>query len=108
MSEKAMKLATELNRYFTSMNGVDVPERVSVPRDEWRALFAALEEQPAPVQGWKLVPVDAVPEIMEAAMAVHDKWAWRNFPAMWQAILSAAPTPPAQPAQPQQEQSQIS
>lgn len=50
MIKEAMKLAAEFNRYFTSMNGVDVPERVSVPRDEWRALFAALAEQPAPVQ----------------------------------------------------------
>ena len=46
-ARSAMKLATEFNRYFTSMNGVDVPERVSVPRDEWRALFEALAEQPA-------------------------------------------------------------
>lgn len=47
MSKEAIKLATEFNRYFTSMNGVDVPERVSVPRDEWRALFEALAAQPA-------------------------------------------------------------
>ncbi len=42
-----MKLAAEFNRYFTSMNGVDVPLRVSVPRDEWRVLFEALATQPA-------------------------------------------------------------
>lgn len=39
------KLLADFNRYFTSSNGVDVPARVSVPRDEWRALFAALSEQ---------------------------------------------------------------
>ncbi len=50
MSKEAMKLATEFNRYFTSMNGVDVPERVLVSRDEWRELLAALAEQPAPSQ----------------------------------------------------------
>lgn len=42
-----LKLASEFNRYFTSSNGVDVPERVSVSRDEWRQLFAALSQQPA-------------------------------------------------------------
>lgn len=36
-------LAAEFNRYFTSSNGIDVGERVSVPRDEWRKLFAILE-----------------------------------------------------------------
>ena len=47
MSIEAMKLAAEFNRYFTSGNGVDVPERVSVSRDEWRQLHAALQsEQP--------------------------------------------------------------
>lgn len=47
MSIEAMKLAAEFNRYFTSSNGVDVPARVSVSRDEWRQLFAALSQQPA-------------------------------------------------------------
>ena len=32
----------EFNRYFTSANGVDVSARISVPRDEWRALHAAI------------------------------------------------------------------
>lgn len=40
-AELAAKLA-EFNRYFTSANGVDVGERVSVPRDEWRSLYALL------------------------------------------------------------------
>lgn len=44
---KTMKLAADFNRYFTSSNGIDVPERVSVSRDEWRQLHAALQsEQP--------------------------------------------------------------
>ena len=38
-----LALATEFNRYFTSSNRVDVGERVSVPRDEWRTLMAAIE-----------------------------------------------------------------
>lgn len=32
----------EFNRYFASANGVDVSARISVPRDEWRALHAAI------------------------------------------------------------------
>lgn len=43
-----------------------------------------------PGQGWTLVPLESTPEIMEAAMAVHDKWGWRNFVAMWDAMLNAA------------------
>ena len=44
MSIEAMKLAAEFSRYFTSGNGVDVPAKVSVSRDEWRALFAAIQQ----------------------------------------------------------------
>lgn len=56
MSIETMKLAAEFNRYFTSANGVDVPERVSVSRDEWRQLFAALSQQPATTEpvAWPL------------------------------------------------------
>ena len=47
MSIEAMKLVLEFNRYFTSSNGVDVPARVSVSRDEWRALFNAIQQAEA-------------------------------------------------------------
>lgn len=47
MSIEVMKLAAEFNRYFTSGNGVDVPARVSVSRDEWRALFDAIQQTEA-------------------------------------------------------------
>ena len=47
MSIEAMKLAAEFNRYFTSANGVDVPAKVSVSRDEWRALFTAIQQAEA-------------------------------------------------------------
>jgi len=42
--EDVVKLAAEFDKRFTSMNGVDVPERVSVPRDEWRALHTAIKQ----------------------------------------------------------------
>jgi hypothetical protein len=42
--DEALKLAAEFDKRFTSMNGVDVPERVSVPRDEWRALHEAIKQ----------------------------------------------------------------
>jgi hypothetical protein len=49
--DDALKLGAAFDKRFTSMNGVDVPERVSVPRDEWRALHAALKQAlAAPVQ----------------------------------------------------------
>lgn len=44
--KEARELLAEFNRYFTSGNGVDVPERVSVSRDEWRRLFSALASPP--------------------------------------------------------------
>ena len=51
--DEALDKAAEFDKRFTSMNGIDVPERVSVPRDEWRALHAAIMQalaaQPAPV-----------------------------------------------------------
>jgi hypothetical protein len=39
------KLAEEFNKRFTSVNGIDVPERVSVPREEWRNLYGAIKAQ---------------------------------------------------------------
>ena len=49
---KALKLAAEFDRYFTSFNGVDVPERVSVSRDEWRQLHAALQAERPDASPW--------------------------------------------------------
>lgn len=59
MSIEAIKLAAEFNRYFTSANGVDVPAKVSVSRDEWRALFTAIQlaEAQQPATGEPVVDV---------------------------------------------------
>lgn len=38
------KQVDEFNLYFTSANGVDVGERVTVKRDEWRKLYAKIQE----------------------------------------------------------------
>lgn len=55
--DKALKLAAEFDKRFISMNGIDVPERVSVPRDEWRALHDAIKQALAvPVQEPVAVP----------------------------------------------------
>ncbi len=35
----ALKLAASFDGYFRSANDVDVPARVSVPRDEWRSHY---------------------------------------------------------------------
>ena len=51
MKDEVLKLAAEFDKRFTSMNGVDVPEKISVPRDEWRALHSAIKQaRSAPVQ----------------------------------------------------------
>ena len=42
MNQKLAAMVAEFNRYFTIANGVDVGERVSGPRDERRALHAAI------------------------------------------------------------------
>lgn len=39
------KLIAEFDRYFTSANSIDVDARISVPRDEWRALRAAMAQR---------------------------------------------------------------
>ena len=39
---EALRLMWAFNQYFTSANEVDVPERITVKRDEWRALRDAL------------------------------------------------------------------
>jgi hypothetical protein len=42
IDKEMIKLATEFNRYFLSMNNVDVSQKITVDRDEWRALFGAI------------------------------------------------------------------
>ncbi len=68
MSIELNKLAAEFNRYFTSANGVDVPAKVSVSRDEWRELFAAIQQAEAqqPATG-----------VLDDA--VRDAERWRTF-----------------------------
>jgi hypothetical protein len=62
MSEELKQLAAEFNRYFTSGNSADVGERVSVPRDEWRTLYAALSVQAdgGNAVGW--MPIETAPK----------------------------------------------
>lgn len=38
--DEALRAIKEFNRSFTSMNGIDVDARITVSRDEWRALQA--------------------------------------------------------------------
>ena len=68
---EAIKLAAEFNRYFTSANGVDVPAKVSVSRDEWRALFTAIQQaeaqQPATTE-----PVAWLDEMLADTREVFD------------------------------------
>lgn len=52
MTTQTQKLADEFNRYFTSANDVDMPARISVSRDEWRELYAAIREALTPDAWW--------------------------------------------------------
>jgi hypothetical protein len=52
--------------------------------------------------GYKLVPVEPTPEMMDAAEACNDDWPRTTWRAAWTAMLAAAPSAPAQPATEQQ------
>lgn len=54
-NEHITKAIDDFNRYFTSLNGVDVDARVSVPRDEWRALFALLRPAAHDIATYRVV-----------------------------------------------------
>ena len=88
-----LKLAAEFDKRFTSMNGVDVPERVNVPRDEWRALHTAIKQALAaptvqePV-GWKLVPIEPTNEMIDAGNDVEDLYR-RGTPETWGKVYRA-------------------
>jgi hypothetical protein len=53
--------------------------------------------QPAAVEGWKLVPVEPTDRMLGAGLRWFD--CMGNMPRAWNAMLSAAPTPPSTPAQ---------
>lgn len=75
--DKALKLAAEFDKRFISMNGIDVPERVSVPRDEWRALHDAIKqalEEPVQEPMAKITGVDEYGPML--GWYEH----WVNFP----------------------------
>lgn len=95
-AELAAKLA-EFNRYFTSSNGVDVGERVSVPRDEWRSLYALLRASEGRVPVAELRWMD--PKGSSWCVVVTDHQALAGLPHKSPLFL-AAPHPPAQQAGP--------
>jgi hypothetical protein len=42
IDKEVIERATEFNRYFLSMNKVDVPQKITVDPAEWRALFGVI------------------------------------------------------------------
>jgi hypothetical protein len=67
-----LKLIEEFDRYFTSSNGVDVPEKVSIPTKEWRVLRNALINQVPPAENAKLTELqEDAPALL---FALHDAW----------------------------------
>lgn len=86
MSIEAIKLAAEFNRYFTSANGVDVPAKVSVSRDEWRALFTAIQlaeaQQPAtgaPVAWRNVIPGGRKTDEWESTRIADYNLGWNAY-----------------------------
>ena len=50
-------------------------------------------EQPAIPQGWKLVPIEPTPEMMDAAHNVAGCLSYTEYRSVFRAMLNAAPTP---------------
>jgi len=42
IDKSVIELANEFNLYFTSLNSVDVNQKIIVDRDEWRSLYASI------------------------------------------------------------------
>lgn len=108
MSKKAMKLALEaaylagFNASGEGYNGEypfrdharNPEEDAAWIKDRDNALREALAEQPAPVQGWKLVPVEPTPEQIKEG----NKVTWPLPCAqVYSAMLAAAPQPAPPP-----------
>lgn len=104
MSIEVMKLAAEFNRYFTSSNGVDVPAKVSVSRDEWRALFDAIQQteaqQPAPGEPVKAAPYNTTEEMRWAMKRIDPALSSEQCRALWSAAWSVAPSTHPAPSSP--------
>lgn len=70
-------LVKEFDRYFTSTNGVDVPARVSVPRDEWRTLrqaIAGAEQTPRQPEQKQETPYEIGQRIAKTGGGMANLW----------------------------------
>jgi hypothetical protein len=98
MKNEALKMAAEFDKRFTSMNSIDVPEKVSVPRDEWRALHAAIKALAQPVQSAERgEPVWIQPDHLQKAQKAP--FLCRVEPHKRDDFVPLYTTPPAAPVQ---------
>jgi transglutaminase-like putative cysteine protease len=81
-------LAADFNRYFTSANGVDVPARVSVPRDEWRAVYAALSAELAQAKTDLHIATDDAAQMLASTQALSAELAAARAEAATERALS--------------------
>lgn len=110
---EAIKLAAEFNRYFTSANGVDVPAKVSVSRDEWRALFTAIQQAEAqqPATGEPMLSTDIAPRPLSYSLddyhrapsegTLHYTWQDKPHRLLYDLIAAVAYYAGKQPATPE-------
>ena len=101
------KAIDELKRLRSILSGItgledDDQEYIEDARKSVDRIIEALAKEPAPVQGWKLVPVKPTTEMLKVCdedegSKILDGAMFAG--AVWSAFLAAAP----QPAQPQQE-----
>ena len=102
----ALKLALEALKQMQAMANFEC-WNLDICDEAITAIREALAEQPAPVQGWKLVPIEPTEDMWKAVNKLDDEMAAGSYDGKgcsieqaWNCLLNAAPTPPAQPSKP--------
>lgn len=92
---EALRLAGMLDA--TDMSAIAAPEAVERRMKQAAALLRRLAAAPAVPEGWKLVPINATPEMLSRGrwsgsgdVSVSEEWARRE---VWDRMLAAAPAP---------------
>ena len=77
-------------RWHDSEFRIDGSDLMKLLRDIEQAILAKQAAQSKPTKGWKLVPVNPTPDMLNAADNFRGKfYVWKDI---WSAMLSAAPT----------------
>ena len=93
MSKEAMKqLDALISKYSDKLHDSVGPHDAAKFEEDCNHIRQTLAEQPAPVQGWKLVPVEPTQKMLDAPPNAYPADAL----VTWKAMLAAAPQPAVQ------------